>query len=264
MWKGTRRASTGISAAKGRAGKKRVCCWMGTGEAEVLKGIFTSVFTGEICLQESWARKTCPQMWKIRLGNTKTNWTYMSLWGLMGCPHECWGSWPVSLQGHSSLSVERLWWLGKVPKGWKKQKLILFLRKARTASQSHLDGANNPANHFQKHEGQEGDLQWSASIYEGEIRSDQPDGFLQWHDCISGWGENSGCCLSQHWQSLWLSSPLASWQTNRWSADSEVDWQLSKLPGSKGCGQQHEVQTEAVTSGIFWDHQHCSTLSLMA
>lgn len=41
------------------------------------------------------------------------------------------------------------------------------------------DGRNLPGKDFQSHKGQEGDHEWSAWIYKGELMIDQPGGLLQ-------------------------------------------------------------------------------------
>jgi len=87
--KGNKKGSYRHVSSKRKSRKNEGVLLKGAGEAEVLNAIFTSAFTGEFCLQESQARKTCPWMWKTKLGNIKTKWTYVSPWNLMECTDEC-------------------------------------------------------------------------------------------------------------------------------------------------------------------------------
>lgn len=168
---------------------------------------------------------------------------------------------PKELASVTSRSVLVIFWKVVVPKGWKKQKSILSLRKARTASLTLISVMEQVIlQTISKH------LKDKKLIWNGQHQ------FMRGKSCltnlmafcsettISGWGESIRCCLSQHWQGFWLLSPLASWQTNRWSVDSEADWQLAELPGSRGCDQQHKVQTEAVTGDVSWVHCWVSTV----
>lgn len=58
-----------------------------------------------------------------------TSWTYTSPWDIMGCAHKCWGNWPMSVQGHSRLSL----------KGQSNQKRLLKNRRKKTLLQKVQD-----------------------------------------------------------------------------------------------------------------------------
>lgn len=113
LWRAARRDSTSTSVAKGRVGKMWACCWMDKGRGKGW-GMYSmplpwfllvgAAFRNPRPLRleaESGATKTYPQWRRIRLWNVYSNWTCTSPQELMGCIHEWWGSWLMSLQSHS-------------------------------------------------------------------------------------------------------------------------------------------------------------------
>lgn len=94
----------------------------------------------------------------------------------------------------------------------------------------------------QKH--QHGDNGKSAKMYEEEIMLDQPDSLPRWNDYFTGRWESSGHHLPYH------PHKQTDGVQARW-VYSEMDWKLSKMPGSKGNDQWHIVQLEE-------SHQSCA------
>lgn len=169
-----------------------------TEKAEALNAAFVSAFAGRTRLWEFEVPKATGKDWRkedftrqswIRLGEHLA-WTWTMPWELRGCTHGCFRSWPMSLRPHSiPLKGDGHW--RRFMRTGRKKTLLLCSRRARrsiwsttgsSASPQSLerkgDGANNPGNHFQAREGQEGDWKLSAWICTGEIMPNQPDSLL--------------------------------------------------------------------------------------
>ena len=94
----------------------------------------------------------------IKFSSRNNNFAFsFGTWDLMGCAHECWGSWPMSLWGCSWLSLKGHGKQGRFLRTGRKQMPPLFSRKKVQELQPghhHLDsgegdGTNNPGNYFQ-------------------------------------------------------------------------------------------------------------------
>lgn len=131
--------------AKGRVGEMWCSMWrclvtQGMQKAEVLKAIFTSIFTNKTGFQKSQrpgeeearqgARKIYLWWKRIRSEHKQVKWTYINLWALMRGTQDCQGSRMILLWYHL-IMFGLSWWLRKVPEDRRKANAAPIFRKGK-------------------------------------------------------------------------------------------------------------------------------------